>query len=482
MEHSEKNTGKWTLFFLVAVGIYMSTLDGSIVNIALPAIMNDFGTSIKTVGWVVMIYQLTVSALLLGFGRLSDIRGRRWVYCRGLVVFAAGSFFCAIAPNIALLIAARSIQGVGAAMIMACTPAIVVETFPMRERGKALGMVGAVVAAGLTSGPPLGGWITQMFSWHYIFYINIPIGLGAAIFAARLLKGGKSDVAKPESFDRAGAFLLALFMCAFIFAGSHAHEWGVASFKTAGLFLVSIVAAIALVRLESAISHPVIQPSLLKIRLFTLPLASAVIMFAALFTMVFLMPFYLMRPCGFTAANAGYLMLTPFVFLFFVSPVSGILSDRIGSRFLCTAGLVILSMGLLALAFLPPRGTHPAIVWRLALTGIGTAVFISPNSSITMTAVPPAYKGVAAGTVATARNLGMVLGIAFAETVFNTVFQSESGGVGLTVYGPEFQRPFMAAFRHTMIAGAILAGIGAVVAFLRGPERRNNKCEPAILK
>ena len=168
---------KWLVLSLVAVGIFMSTLDGSIVNVALPTIMTELGVPLTTVKWVVIIYLLTVSSLLLFFGRLSDLQGRRRVYSRGLAVFSLGSLFCGLSPDVTWLIASRALQGVGAAMIMACTPALVVDVFPLKERGRALGMVGMVVAGGLTMGPALGGILLQFFHWRVIFYINVPVSL-----------------------------------------------------------------------------------------------------------------------------------------------------------------------------------------------------------------------------------------------------------------------------------------------------------------
>jgi len=187
---------KWLVFSLVAVAVFMSTLDGSIVNVALPVIMQDFNISMNTIEWVVVIYLLTVSALLLPFGSLSDIKGRRWVYCRGFLIFSVGSFFCGIADNSSWLIASRGFQGIGAAMLMACSPALVVDIFPTKERGKALGMVGTVVAAGLTTGPALGGFLIKTFSWNAIFYVNIPIGIVAGAVAFIVLKGGHGDVVR----------------------------------------------------------------------------------------------------------------------------------------------------------------------------------------------------------------------------------------------------------------------------------------------
>ena len=164
MKKSVKSSdNKWLVFSFVAIGIFMSTLDGSIVNIALPTIMKDLSAPLAYMEWVVMIYLLTIFSLLLSFGRLSDIVGRRSIYVLGLIVFSIGSLFCGMAGNAILLIAARSFQGIGAAMIMACTPALVVDIFPVSERGKALGMVGAVVASGLTTGPVLGGLLLHFF-------------------------------------------------------------------------------------------------------------------------------------------------------------------------------------------------------------------------------------------------------------------------------------------------------------------------------
>jgi multidrug resistance protein len=181
---------------LVGVSIFMSTLDSSIVNVALPYIMEDLSSDVRTVQWVVVVYLLTVSSLLLTFGRLSDIRGRRQIYVIGFLVFTVGSFVCGQAWTSGMLVSARILQGIGASMLMACSPALVVDAFPQTERGKALGMMGAVVAAGLTLGPLAGGMILAWFSWRLIFYINIPIGVMAVLAGILVLKdlpGGKGS-------------------------------------------------------------------------------------------------------------------------------------------------------------------------------------------------------------------------------------------------------------------------------------------------
>lgn len=463
---------KWLVFSFVAIGIFMSSLDGSIVNIALPSIMKDLAAPLAHIEWVVMIYLLTVSSLLLSFGRLSDILGRRRIFVMGLIVFSAGSLFCSISGDAILLIASRSFQGIGAAMIMACTQALVVDIFPASERGKALGMMGAVVASGLTVGPALGGLLLHFFSWRAIFYINIPIGILTAFAAARLLKGGEADVSRKESFDWAGALLLTLCLGSFLVAVTHGYEWGYISIPTLSLLCFSAIFAAGLAVVETRITHPIIETSLLTVRLFILPIIAAIILFASLFTLVFLMPFYLIYPCGFSVYQAGYIMVTLFVFLFFVSPVSGAMSDRIGSRLLCAIGMGVLAYSLFSIAGLSPTSTVFPIVWRLALAGIGTAIFLPPNSSAAMSAVPPNRRGIAAGTVAAARNLGMVLGVAGAGAIFNSAFHALSGGLSLKVYEPQLEVIFMDAFHYAMLAGCILAGIGIAVSFIRGHEDR----------
>lgn len=473
MKSSRPAPGKWAVFLTVAVGVFMSTLDGSIVNVALPTIMNDLGASLSTVEWVMMSYLLTVSSLLMSFGRLSDIQGRKRVYIQGLVAFSFGSLFCGLATGAAWLIAARAFQGVGAAMIMSCTQAIIVDAFPASERGKSLGMLGAVVASGLTCGPALGGWILHVANWQTIFYVNIPIGLITATAAARLLKNDVPDQDSNRLFDRNGAILLGLCMVSFLLVFTHAWQWGYTSPEVLCLTAACIFSGLGLIRDEVCNPAPILAPSLLRIRLFTLPVLSAMILFASLFSLVFLMPFFLMHPFGLSSRDTGYMMVTPFVFLFIFAPVAGILSDRIGSRLLCTAGMAIVSAAFFCLAGLMPDMEKLSVMWRLALAGTGIAIFTAPNNAAVMSAVPRQYMGIAAGTVATVRNLGMVMGIAMSGTIFNTVFYSLSGGQTLKGYKPEMMPVFMAAFRYAMTAAGIVAGFGVMITFLRGPEKKH---------
>jgi EmrB/QacA subfamily drug resistance transporter len=464
-------TQNWLIFLMVAIGIFMATLDGSIVNIALPSIMADFAVPLATIQWVVMIYLLTVTSLLLSFGRLSDIRGRRMVYSLGLCLFSLGSFFCAIASTAHWLIGARFFQGLGAAMTMACTPALIVDTFPEREHGRAIGMMGSVVASGLTAGPALGGLLIHYFSWRAIFYINIPIGLLTAAGVFFLLKGGKADITRQETFDWPGAALLAILLGSLLMAITHAYDWGYFSLSTLSLIAVSILAATCLIYVETRVRHPILSRTLFGIRLFSMPILAAIILFICLFTLVFLMPFYLIHPGGYPVNVVGGIMACIFISLFIVSPFAGALFDRIGSRLLCTLAMAIIAGSLFSLATIPANASFFSIIWRLSLAGIGTAIFLPPNSAAAFSAVSPENRGVASATVAAARNLGMVLGVAIAGAIFNSVFYQLSDGLSLKEYQPALEEIFMESFHFVMKAGGFIAILGMVVSFLRGPEQ-----------
>ena len=462
---------KWKIFFLVATSIFMSTLDSSIVNVALPYMMQDLKTDMQTIQWVVLIYLVTVSSLLLTFGRLSDIKGRKPVYVLGFTIFVAGSLLCGIARIPSFLIISRAVQGCGASMLMACSPALIVDAFPVQERGKALGMIGAVVAAGFTIGPVIGGLILEYLSWQFIFYINIPIGIAAAICGMIVLKGVHEASGSGEPMDKTGSILLIIILSSLIVFMTQISRWGMISILSLSFAGTGILASIGFVANEVRSSYPLFDMELLKIKLFLFPLISSAILFAALFVIVFMMPFYLTYPCDFSASKTGSIMIAPFLFLLFVSPVSGILYDRFGSRGLCMIGMSILALSLVSLMSVHPSMGVFSILWRIALAGIGTALYISPNNTAIMSCVPLPRRGIASGAVATARNLGMVIGVTLAGLIFTTSFSILTNGSSLENYLAGMEPFFMISFKRTMAMGAILAVFGIFVTFARGKEQ-----------
>jgi MFS family permease len=251
---------------------------------------------------------------------------------------------------------------------------------------------------------------------------------------------------------------------------THAYDWGYFSFPTLSLLTISILAAIFLLYVETRVRHPILSRALFSIRLFSMPILSAVILFICLFTLVFLMPFYLIHPGGYPANVVGGIMASIFVALFIVSPLSGALYDSIGSRLLCTLAMAIIACSLFSLATIPADASLFSIIWRVSLAGIGTAVFLPPNSAAAF-AVPPESRGVASATVAAARNLGMVLGVAITGAIFNSVFYNLSNGLSLKEYHPALEGIFMNSFHFVMMAGGFIAIFGMIIAFLRGPEQ-----------
>ena len=464
----QKNPSKWTVFALVATGSFMSTLDSSIVNVALPVLMKELKTTMVAIEWVVLVYLIAFTSLILSFGRLSDIIGRRWILISGHILFSCFSLLCALSPTVELLIFARALQGVGGAMIMSCSQALIVDAFPESQRANALGSIGTVVAGGLTSGPAIGGFLLTHFSWWMIFAINVPVGLMAAVCASRLLKNTPADLRRKEPFDLIGGFLIAAGFGTLFVALTHAYDWGYTSAKVLTLLISSVAFLALFIRHEMHISHPIIAPNLFAQKGFTLPVLSSVALYTALFTMVFLMPFYLILPMGYSEAQAGTVMMIPFALLFVVPPFSGAIADRMGPRFLCIIGMGILAIALLLLAWPEKVSTFPAIASKLALLGFGVALFLPPNHTAIMGAVPPKTRGVASGMVGAARNLGMVIGVALAGAVFNHLFTQTSGCNGLSEYTPYMENAFLLAYRSALGCGILAACAGTLFAWYRG--------------
>jgi EmrB/QacA subfamily drug resistance transporter len=461
---------KWLILTSVSLGSLMATLDGSIVNIALPAIQTDFRIDLTTVEWVVVAYLLVVGSLLLPFGRLGEVLTFKRVYLAGFAIFTLASVCCGAAPNAAGLVAFRAVQGIGAAMLMAMGPAIVAHTFHDRERGRALGLNGLSVAIGLSLGPALGGILTQVATWRAIFLINAPIGLLAILWAARVLPAETRG--KDESFDIKGAALSGVALFALLLALSDGQEWGWTSPAIIGLFIAFIVLGGAFLVAERSSIQPMIDLALFRIRPFSAGLASVVVAFAGLFTATFLLPFLLEQGRGFSPIEAG-LLLTPVpITMALVAPLSGAASDRFGPRILASAGMAIMALGLLSLTQLPVDFALPDLVWRLVLLGVGQGMFMSPNSSAVLGSVPRPRIGTASGTLAQMRVNGQALGIALSGAIVATrlpVHLAELGGGAPTA--AVRSAALAEAIHDAFVVAALVCCLGIVTSLVRGSSR-----------
>ena len=457
---------KWLILSAVSLGSLMSTLDGSIVNVALPSIQRDFGIDLTAVEWVSVAYLLVVGSLLLPFGRLGEVLTFRRVYLVGFAIFTLASILCGASPTPAALVAFRAVQGVGAAMIMAMGPAIVARTFPASERGRALGLNGVSVSIGLTLGPVLGGILTQVGTWRAIFLINVPIGVLAIIWAARVLPA--ETPGKGQSFDVRGATLSATALFALLLALSEGQSWGWTSPATIGLLVTFVVLGLGLIAVERSAIQPMIDLALFRIRAFAAGLASAVVAFAGLFTATFLLPFLLQQGSGFSPIEAGVLMTPVPITMAIVAPFSGSASDRFGPRALASTGMAIMAVALLSLTQLPVDFTLPDLVWRLVLLGLGQGLFMSPNSSAVIGSVSRVRIGTASGILAQMRVVGQALGIALSAAIVATRLPVHMAAGGTGAPAAQASAALAAAIHDAFVVAAVICCIGIVTSLVRG--------------
>lgn len=455
---------KWLILSTVSLGSLMSTLDGSIVNIALPAIQTDFRIDLTTVEWVVVAYLLVVGSLLLPVGRLGEVLTFKRVYLAGFGLFTVASVLCGLSPSEGWLIGFRVIQACGAAALMAMGPAVVARTFEAGERGRALGLNGVSVSLGLSLGPALGGFLTQVASWRSIFLINAPIGVIAILWAWRILPAEQRG--RDQSFDVRGAAFSGLALFALLLALSEGQAWGWTSAATLGLFAVFLVLGAAFIATERGAGQPMLDLSLFSVRPFSFGLASVVVAFAGLFTATFLLPFLLEQGRNFSPIEAG-LLLTPVpISMAIVAPFSGAASDRFGPGVLASTGMALMVLALLSLTQLPVDFALPDLVWRLVLMGVGQGLFMSPNSAAVLGSVPGRRVGTASGTLAQMRVTGQALGIALSAAIVATRLPVHLAGTASHAVA------LAGAIHDAFWVAAAVCAIGIVTSLIRGSGAR----------
>ncbi|MEJ2093381.1 MAG: MFS transporter [Syntrophobacterales bacterium] len=476
---SGETAGKWTVLLIVDIGIFMATLDASIVNISLPKISLYFHTPLSgMVEWVIISYLIVIASLLLILGRLSDILGHKLLWILGLSIFTLSSALCGAAPSLLHLVIFRALQGVGGAMIMALSPAMLTRAFPSNEWGRAMGLLALVVGVGTSAGPTLGGVITQAFSWRWIFYVNVPIGIIGVVASLRLLSEGLQLRRTKHRFDPIGAALLSASVCCLMLGLSFGEELGWQSRTIVTLFAGAVLLLAAFIIFERRVSQPVVDFSLFRNRLFTAAISSSFLCFLALFAVVFLMPFYLEELLALPPAHAGLIMTAVPLTISVVAPLSGWLSDRFGSRGLSSLGMVILCLGLWFLSRLTAQVRLFDIVWPLVMTGFGQALFQPPNNNAIMSSVPPHQLGIASGFLSTVRVLGQTTSVAVSGAIFISLGGARAGEAlarnsGLPV--APLKAAFIHAFHITLLTCMVIASIGVITSLMRGPRGNSHR-------
>ena len=461
---------KWLILLAVSLGSFMSTLDGSIVNIALPAIGEDFGLDLQGAGWVVVAYLLVSGSLLLPMGRLGEVLTFKRVYLGGFALFTAASLAGGAAPNAGVLVAARIVQAIGAAGLAAMGPAIVARTFGAQERGRALGLNGVSVSLGLSLGPALGGFLTEAASWRAVFLVNLPVGVLAMLWAGRVLP--ETERGADPSFDLAGAALSGLTLLALLVALSQGDGWGWTAWPTVVLLISAAGLGGAFVVRERRAAQPLVELALLRIRPFSFGLASVVIAFTGMFTATFLLPWLLERANGLSAAQTGLLLMPVPVSMAIVAPFAGSAADRWGPAIPASTGMALIVLAMLSLTTLPGVLTPWELVPRLVLLGIGQGLFMSPNSSAVMGAVPGKRLGTASGVLAQMRVVGQAIGIAVAAAVVETRLAVHLAGFGSTPSAVDQAAALTASIHDAFVVAALICAAGIVTSLVRGGGHR----------
>lgn len=443
MSRSMGHPGRHLIFAIIALGTFMATLDASAVNVALPTLAEELESGFGSVEWVVLSYLLALAALQLNMGRVGDLYGRGRTYSMGMLIFGLSSAACAASTTVGWLVAARVAQGVGGAIMNAVGPAILIDVFPLSQRGRVLGISGLAVSAGLAAGPAIGGFILSALSWHWIFLVNVPIAVAGCVVAWRTVPDG--DIRGGQRLDIPGAALLTVTMIGLLLAVSHGSLW---------LGALSAVLFGAFVLVESRTPAPVVDLQLFRNRLFTGSALAGLLIFVTVGAVNLVMPFFLSEARGLEPREMGLVLTALPVALAVSSPLAGWLADRTGAaRAIATTGALFACGGLILLIFTARTASPAGVALCLGILGIAVGTFQSPNNILLMGAVPRERLGTAGGLLATVRVTGMLLGNQVGATAFQL---ATSPGDGL---------------RAASIVGAMAAVCAAAASLARGRSR-----------
>ena len=453
-DNPQVQKNRWRILTAVGLFTFMATLDGSIVNIALPVMSRDLKIPMNQSEWIVSIYLIMICALLLLFGKVGDAFGKVKVFKIGTFLFVLGSLLCG------LLLGARVVQALGASMTMSNNNGIITEVFPLKERGRALGLTGSFVALGSIAGPGIGGLILAHFSWGYIFWINVPIGILTIIFGHFILP--KDIIKTHEKIDYAGfvsfaALIVSLFLGIFI-----GQQIGFTSPIILTAFVVALISAGIFVWIEQHVEQPLLSFRLFKNVDFSLSLLCAFLIFIVNFFFNVISPFYLENALGLAPNLAGYsLMIFPIVQVV-VAPIAGSISDKIGPELLTFVGLILISISQVGYMLMNLQTPIWLFMFFVGLVGLGNGIFQAPNNTIVMSSVGVQDLGVAGGINALARNLGMVFGISLSTTVLYAAM-SRNYGQKVTGYIPGHADVFIAGMYDAFMVALVICLIATAL-------------------
>jgi EmrB/QacA subfamily drug resistance transporter len=459
---TESNAKWWTLGAM-CFALFMLMLDNTVVNVALPSIQDDLGSSLSSLEWTVNGYLLSFGVLLVTGGRLGDLFGRRRMFLLGVTIFALSSATAGLASSTSTLVISRVIQGVGGALMMPATLSIVTNAFPPHERGKAIGTWAGVSALALAIGPVVGGLLTEHVSWRAIFYLNVPVAIGAVLATLFAVRESRDD-SVGRKIDFAGVAILTTGLTALVLALIEANSWGWGSLGIVALLAVSAVLLGGFAFVERRVPVPMVDLPLFASRNFVGTNLVALVVTFAMMAQFFFVTLYMQNILGLSPVETGLRFLPATLMIVAIAPIAGRLTDRVGPRWLIGGGLTLVSISLFILTTIQVGTTYSDIWPSFTLMGIGMAFVMSPMSAAAMNAVPVMKAGVASGILSMNRMIGGTLGIAVIGAVFQALAPSGSGNPG----------EFIDAFTTSMWVATAVTTLGAVIAIslLRGRAER----------
>ncbi len=462
---------KWTVLTVTTVGIFMATLDSSIVVVGLPEVVSELGTTIVIGVWIITIYRLMIAILLVTLGRVADMHGRVRLYNLGFAVFTVGSLLSGLSFNAYQLLGSRLVQGVGAALLFVNSVALVTDAFQGPELGKGIGINQVAINAGTITGYVLSGILIGLYNWRAIFLVNVPIGIFGTIWSRRRLKE-TSHPAAGAKFDLRGAVTFSTSITVLLLGLTLGD---ITSITTLSLVSLSGLLMLVFLRLEKKTTHPVMDLSLFKIRLFVAGNIANLLSGLAFAALAFVMSLYFQLVRGYSPVDAGIALIPLDATLIVIGPLSGTLSDRYGSRGLSTLGLAIASIGFVLLAGIGVTTSYTLILFWLAVVGLGIGLFRSPNASSVMGSVPGHERGVASGIRATIINTSIVASIPLTVALMTADIPyarlvnliGPAGSSQVTIAASDVA-PLLSGIQHALIGFAAVTLFSAVFSVLRG--------------
>jgi EmrB/QacA subfamily drug resistance transporter len=455
---------KWWTLGAVGVGLFMIMIDNTVVNVALPTMQHDLGLSLEQLEWVVTGYALTFATFMLTGGTLADLVGRRRIFVAGLAAFTVASLLCGLAGSAGLLIVWRTVQGVGAAIMTPATLSILVAAFPPRQRGTAIGIWAAVSALALAIGPLLGGLLTEHVGWHWIFFINVPVGvLGVAASLAFIDES--RDQSTVRRLDLPGLLTSGVGLFALTYALIQGNTAGWSSPQIVGAFAAAVITLTAFGVIELRSRTPMLDLALFRDPSFTGANLVSLLVSLAMFGVFFYLSLYMQQVLGYTPVQAGLTFLPTTVLIILVAPQAGRLTDRFGARWIVGIGMTLIAISLTVYSRLDATSTFRGIVPGLLTGGVGMAMTMAPTTAATMAAVPANEAGVGSAILNSIRQLGGSLGIALIGAIMAQRLRSS------LAVGESARAAFVTGFQSALLVAAIIAFAGVLTAVLliRGP-------------